>query len=1245
MRTNERRGGVERKILLSILWVGITPITIALIIGYAVVHESQRKAVEHTLATAAQKTATGLKFVLDARLRVIDTLSRDSAVVDALASGGELSRGEREAFLTRLAREGRDREGGPSVHSLFDRNGRLILTTGDLSEEDSRHATWPATITGPRFVTFRESVGQGRFTARTVAPVFSPQTSECIGFVAEDQEVSTLLGFALAQDKQGKGDMLGADVYQMAYISEMLRFMCYRDPELSPELRMEALDERLETRLMLPTADGHGSQPVGDALRLNGYNTRNTAIDVLLAYYPSYGRPDSFQMYVVVYRPTAAVFATINLWALFSMLGSALVIGLFCVIAYRHVHNNIVRPVALLNEGAQIIRQGDLDLKLKIGTGDEIEELASSFNRMALALKNNIGQLEDSEEKYRSLVTSMREGVYQTDINGDITFINPAGAEVFGFEEPKAALGRSIRELFLDELDFVWMSEELGRHAFVERTRMWMKRVGEQAICVELSANRVLDDEDRIIGTEGIFRDVTTSVRLEQEARERSERIAAINQIANVINSSLEAGRLHESLVVEVKKLVNFDFAAVALEDGQGESFEWRQLWPQQEGRPAMQPADNLEEFCAAWVAHHRRYLLIDNLHEENAQGANAQGANAPFAREFPETIHSCLCIPLYATGFGSSRTHVIGSLNLGAAAASAFSKHDIEVLQQMAPHVAVAMRNARLLESLQHSLDEVTLAREELHEANAQLKTLDEMKTNLLSNVSHELRTPLVAVMGYTDMIFNGKVGPINEVQSEYLGIILRNVEKLVTLIENLLDFSRLHQGAERLVFDTFDIVDCARMSMQIVKPVADGRDIHTHLDASDEAILVEGDKGKVSQVFNNLLSNAVKFNRNGGEIVLAIRRQDGLVEVSVSDTGIGIPQEALDKIFTRFYQYDSSSTRKYGGTGIGLAIAQDIVRMHGGNITVTSEPEKGSVFHFSLPSSMHEEGQPPKAGQPGSALPLPPETRLVLALITQDRALSVQVRDVLASENIEVIQASSAERATALVAKYQPDCILVDLEAARNGHMLLDDLLAPESPLSDPSSPTPVIILTNDDALYEQYRSAVASRVVRSFRKSSLLSGIRLALSQTLPLGQRLGNRILCVDDDPEVGVFITRCLDADEYEVDSCATGREALDRLASHEYGVVLLDIAMPGMDGWETCRRIKSDASLTGIKVCMVTAKPIDSSTRQLQEVGADGLLLKPFKPEELIDLVQDLVAPGTGRGEAQGKAATTAEDA
>ncbi|MCX5770170.1 MAG: ATP-binding protein [Candidatus Hydrogenedentes bacterium] len=1199
MFSKERRGGIERKILTSILVVGITPIILTLAVGFFVVQQAQRNAVNNTLSIAAYKTAGGLLLSLDSRLRTVRALAKDPDIVSALTAPNALTPEAIQSLKSRLNIESQNAGDGPSTYSLYDMSGTLILTTGEFTGEEDAHSNWAEGIHDAKFVGFREipqlveGAAATRPVARAAAPVLSPKTNDRVGFLVEDQGIASLIKFALGQSTDTT--TLERDRYQFAYVNERggLALIEFSEGE-NPELKFRTnVDMRLQRELAGPDRKQTGR------MQLSGYKFTDEKENVYMAYHGLFPQERGNQIYILVYRSTVATWWPIIRWAMFTILGGIIVIAIFCVIAFRNIHNNIVRPLALLNEGAQIIRQGDLELKLKIGTGDEIEELASSFNKMALALSHNIRQLEDSEEKYRSLFTSMRDGVYQTDLDGVITFINPAGAEIFGYDSVEDAVGNNLQELFLEEIDFARISSQLTKRSFIERTRVWMKRRDGKGICVELSGNRVLDDEGQPVGIEVIFRDVTTSVRLEQQARERSERISAINQIANVINSSLEAGRLHESLVVELNKMINFDYAAVSMYDEGAGEFETLQLWPERAGVNGHGVRRDGETSCAAWVAREKRYLLINDL----LAGGDAH------AGEFPAQMASCLCVPLYATG------RIMGTLNLGSFLLSAFSQHDIEVLGEISPHIAVAMRNARLLENLQLSLEEVTRARERLHEVNEELKTLDEMKTNLLSNVSHELRTPLVAVMGYTDMIFNRKVGPINETQAEYLGIILRNVEKLVALIENLLDFSRLHRGTEKLVFDTFDLLDCVRISMQTIQPVADSRSITLNLVASHDTALMEGDKGKMGQVFNNLLSNAVKFNHTGGAVTIDINKRDDTIEVAVCDSGIGIPTEALDKVFTRFYQYDSSSTRKYGGTGIGLSIAQDIVRLHGSRITVTSEVGKGSVFRFVLPlSAAHAE-----EAASSLAPPLPSNTHLLIELITRDRALNGQIRDLLAPEGMDLIHASNAPDAVALAQKYTPTCLLVDMEVSGKGRGLLDDLLA------DPvAGKIPLIMMTNDDKLYESYAVNVAARVKRDFRKSSLLSGIHYALGHAATLLSQVGSKILCVDDDPEILVFLSRCLEAEGYNIDQCSSGQEALQAVATLKYGLVLLDIAMPGLDGWEVCRRIKLDPTLAGIRVYFLTAKPIDRTKKRVQEVGADGYFLKPFRGDDLIDLVKDL---------------------
>ncbi len=1202
--------------------------TLALIVGYLTVRSGRSSSTLETLHTSVNETAKWLglssryrleeaavRVTEDEIIRTLTELPPDLSTPDGARQREVLNEEFRAHYAAYSLSSG---DFGPVHFSVYDTSNQLVVSTNEDSARTPLPEPWTSDLASAQFVTYRYSTSARRYEGIIVAPILDPKSEARLGYLSIVSGAGSQLRHAAGVDGEKSGSH---DFHQFIFknsSSEMftLYFESGDRGSTGPASVIFKIDDRLAAAILESDSEGYGTLRARH-YGLNGGDEgarifdRNggqedvaaediTRDDVLIAFKKIPGMESEGLSYLVAGRPASEVYSGLNRGAMLALLACVLFIAFLCVNAYRDVHNNIVRPISLLNEGAQIVRQGDFDLKLKIGTGDEIEELASSFNQMALELKRNIRQLEESEESYRSLVTSMRDGIYQTDQNGVITFLNPAGVKILGYPSADEALGQDAGSLIQGVLASEDSSEILEGGLSGERSRLWMRRWDGRQICAEVSHNRVLDDDAQLVGVEGTFRDVTRSVRLEEEARERSERISVINQIANAINSSLEAGRLYESLVAELRKLLDFDYAAVALLSESGDVFEGRQLWPDREVHPGHTFVLDGETSCSAWVAREERCLVVDDVRADHCQ----------FAPQFPDEVQSCLCVPLYATG------RIIGTLNLGNFSPGAYSVHDVEVSEQMAPHLAVAIRNAQMLVNLQISLEEVTRGRQKLHLANEELKTLDELKTNLLSNVSHELRTPLVSVMGYTDMMINGKAGPINNTQREFLGISLRNVEKLVTLIENLLDFSRLHRGDERLVFDTFDLLDCARTSIQVVQPVSDGREMEIELLAPDTPVLVEGDKGKIGQVFNNLLSNAVKFNGNGGTVTVEIRLGDGWVEVVVSDSGIGIPKEALEKVFTRFYQYDASSTRKYGGTGIGLSIAQDIVRLHGGTISAASELGKGSTFRFRLNLASF-----PKGGDtaPLQAEPEPEETHLLIQLVSQDRSLSVQMRNILATEGMDMIHASSAENAAALAKKHSPDCVIVDLNVMERMGPMLDTLVE-----NTVTGALPIILLTNEDDVWEKYRSVAAARVRRSFRKSSLLSGIHHALSQAVDSGPPVGDKILCVDDDEEILAFMATCLSDEGFIVDCCGTGEEALVIAQSREYGLVLLDIAMPGMDGWETCKGIKATPELTGVKIYMVTAKPIDHNNAKLAESGADGFLLKPFRPEDLVQLVHGL---------------------
>ena len=275
-----------------------------------------------------------------------------------------------------------------------------------------------------------------------------------------------------------------------------------------------------------------------------------------------------------------------------------------------------------------------------------------------------------------------------------------------------------------------------------------------------------------------------------------------------------------------------------------------------------------------------------------------------------------------------------------------------IEELSRAKAEIEAAHRG---LASAQKELAE---RNEQLTQLNAELRSLDEMKSSLLANVSHELHTPLVSIKGYTEMILKRRLGPLTPEQERGLGVALKNIDRLIEMIDNLLSFSRIEKGDTQLHLEDVPLWQIVDEAIEMVGERMRRKNLSVTTEYETDELVVRGDRVKIGQVLVNLLTNAVKFNTEGGRITLTARKGGGgFLEVDVADTGVGIPQEALEKIFERFYQVDSTPRRKYEGTGIGLSIVRDILRLHGCTIGVTSQVGRGSVFTFTLPLSRDQQ------------------------------------------------------------------------------------------------------------------------------------------------------------------------------------------------------------------------------------------------------------------------------------------------
>jgi signal transduction histidine kinase len=237
-----------------------------------------------------------------------------------------------------------------------------------------------------------------------------------------------------------------------------------------------------------------------------------------------------------------------------------------------------------------------------------------------------------------------------------------------------------------------------------------------------------------------------------------------------------------------------------------------------------------------------------------------------------------------------------------------------------------------------------------ELEKALQQLSTLNELKANLVANISHELRTPLTHLNGYLDLLINGDFGSVTPDQLSALGVIQRSSERLGHLIEDLILFSVSERDQIYLHMQPIDLVEMCTSVFKRSLPKARDHQIQLTLEVASEAVKVDADLDKISWVLMQLVDNAIKFTSPGGKVVLQTVPEDNFIHIQVRDNGIGVPQDRLEQIFEPFYQLDGSSTRKVGGTGLGLALARRIVEGHGSLIHIYSEVGKGSRFEFLL-------------------------------------------------------------------------------------------------------------------------------------------------------------------------------------------------------------------------------------------------------------------------------------------------------
>jgi len=298
---------------------------------------------------------------------------------------------------------------------------------------------------------------------------------------------------------------------------------------------------------------------------------------------------------------------------------------------------------------------------------------------------------------------------------------------------------------------------------------------------------------------------------------------------------------------------------------------------------------------------------------------------------------------------------HPLGVIQIRRTEVRPFSERQITLLKTFADQAVIAIENVRLFQEIQDK-------NQQLEVANLKLTELDRLKSDFVANVSHELRTPLTAIKGAVDLVLREVAGPLTKKQTHYLTRVRSNTQHLAGLINDLLDLSKIESGKTEMKSSRVSLAGLVHEVVETLRPVAAEKVIALEAAITEPSILVWADRDKINQVLMNLIGNGIKFTPAQGRItVSASRSGKESVQVSVSDTGPGIPPNEKEKIFDKFYQIAQVGDAKPKGTGLGLAICKALVELHGGKIWVESEASSGSTFYFTLPAARSGDAKSP--------------------------------------------------------------------------------------------------------------------------------------------------------------------------------------------------------------------------------------------------------------------------------------------
>ncbi|MDD5065826.1 MAG: response regulator [bacterium] len=499
--------------------------------------------------------------------------------------------------------------------------------------------------------------------------------------------------------------------------------------------------------------------------------------------------------------------------------------------------------------------------------------------------------------------------------------------------------------------------------------------------------------------------------------------------------------------------------------------------------------------------------------------------------------------------------------------------------------------------------------------------KQIELMKSDFVSNVSHELRTPLTSIKGAVELLLKGSEGPLTDSQIKFLTIVKNNTMRLIKLISDLLDLSKIESSGISMDLKPNNIMEIIKSVIEEILPLANKKEITVDVPVQGTLTDIYCDSDKIKQVLINLIGNAIKFTPAKGTILMTVEELSGDLQVNIKDNGVGIEEKYHDIIFEKFRQIDSSSTRTAEGTGLGLAIVKSIIEAHHGKIWINSKKDKGSTFSFTLPKIKEKEvfkiiesaGKKPVKSVPLADFTGNKTYTIKKILIVDDDEDIVQViKGHLEKEGYEGITAHSGLDAVKKAIEFKPQLITLDiLMPGMDGFTLLE--LLKQNPIT---KDIPVVIISVIFEKEKGYKLGVSDYITKPFELDRLLDSIKKIEIEIQTSMQK--KKILIIDDDPDIIANLTVALNEMNYIVLNAYDALQGLALAKKEKPDIMLLDLSLPQVDGFMTIKQFKDDHETNHIPIIAMSEEKIENSSRVIK-LGVKEYLIKPFTVRALLE--------------------------